>query len=178
MIFICGDSSVGKTSLRQRWASNYFEEMYIPTLGMDFGQCKISFLINNSEHKLNLQIWDFSGHERFRNLLSNYLAGIKFLLIMFDYSNRISFNNIHGWLSLLAKQINLLEKHIIIIGNKVDLKNNSSNSISFTEAQEMIRDLEEKYLYNERKILFFETSAKTGENINEVLKMLAEISTI
>ena len=115
-ILIIGDSSVGKSNILLRYSDNIFHENFLPTIGVDF---KIQNLnIQNQSIKLN--IWDTAGQERFKTITATYYKGAHGVMIVFDLTDRNSFNNVNSWL-------NEVKKHAggqvvkMIIGNKCDL---------------------------------------------------------
>lgn len=85
-----GDSSVGKTSLIQRYVGGYYIESLTPTIGVDF---KIKTMtVENT--KFNLQIWDTAGQERFKTFTRSYFQGCAAVILMFSLSDRQSFLSI------------------------------------------------------------------------------------
>ena len=157
-IMLIGDSSVGKTSLLKKYCQNEFSESYISTIGIDF---QIKFLdINNK--KIKLQIWDTAGQERYRVLAKNYFNSSDGFIIVYDITNRLSFDNVNNWVEQIKQ---LAPSHIknVIFGNKTDLS-----------SERVIKTNEWKELADKFKFKFFETSAKTGHNLNEGYEYLVK----
>ena len=93
-ILIIGDSSVGKSNILLRFSDNIFHETFLPTIGVDF---KIKNLtVKNQSVKLN--IWDTAGQERFKTITSTYYKGSHGIIMVYDVTDRNSFNNINSWL--------------------------------------------------------------------------------
>lgn len=89
-IVLIGDSGVGKSSLLLRFADDKFSETFISTIGVDF-RFK-TCLINN--RRVKFQIWDTAGQERFRTVTSAYYRGADGALIVFDLSDKSSFDHL------------------------------------------------------------------------------------
>ena len=155
-LIILGDSGVGKTCLLMRFTEEKFTPSHITTIGIDFK----TKTLNLNGKAVKLQICDTAGQEKFRTITQTYYKGAMGIILTFDCSDEKSFGNIKSWM----KQI---EAHAspgvckILIGNKSDLPN---RVISAESAQK---------LANEFKIKYFETSAKTGENVSQAFEYIA-----
>ena len=150
-LMILGDSSVGKSSILRKYCKNEFYEKYVATIGIDFQIKNVN--INNK--KIKLQIWDTAGQERYRVVTKNYFNSSDGFIIIYDITNKDSFDNISNWIEQITTIVGKNVK-CIIFGNKKDLK--EKRKVEFDEGKE----LAEKYNCN-----FFETSAKEGDNIEE-----------
>ncbi len=155
-----GESSVGKTSLIEKYTGNKFNDIYQTTLGIDF-RTKI---INIKGHNIKLTISDTAGQERFRAIAANYIKNCHGIFIVFDLSNEYSFESLAYWLDEIKKVKNLDELKIVILGNKSDLEN--IREVTKEKISEFIK-------INNFKL--FETSAKTGEGINEAFEALVDL---
>jgi len=157
-LLMIGDSSVGKSCLLLRFVDNTFTPTFITTIGIDF---KIRTVEINGK-KIKVQVWDTAGQERFRTITTAYYRGAHGILLVYDITNRASFNNITNWMQQL-------EQHAtggvskILVGNKSDL--DDSRQISFQEGKDRA---------DEYKCCFFETSAKTGSNVDPAFRSLLE----
>ena len=152
-IIIIGDSRVGKSSLIAKALKNDFEKDYNSTIGFEF----YPFNIKINGKAINMGIWDTSGKEAYRALFSNLYGGISLAIIVYSIDDKESFNNVESWL------FNLMEKasedvKIFLIGNKSDLENN----------REVTKEEGEKFKLEQCLDLFFETSAKNGNNAKNV----------
>ena len=156
---IIGDPEVGKSSIMERYAHNTFHKNYIPTIGVDFSSKYID--LNNKTYKI--QIWDTAGQERFRTITLTYYKGCACALVVYDITNKDSFNNVTTWIEN-CKNYSTEEILIILVGNKSDL--NDKRQVSTEEGE----DLADKF-----GILFFEISTNTGENVNNVFEKSLEI---
>ena len=91
-ILIIGESGVGKTAIMQRFCENTFEPVYISTVGVDFKPKVIK--VNNKTVKM--QLWDTAGQDRFRNITASYYRGTQGVLIVYDVSDKTSFDKVRG----------------------------------------------------------------------------------
>ena len=156
-IFVIGDPSVGKTTLLLRFVDKAFRELYIPTVGVQVSLKSIEYN-NNTLVKLNL--WDIAGQEHFRSLRSNFYQGSNAVLIVFDLTNPKTFKNVQTWYLDMVKVMGPIPG--FLVGNKADLP----RQVSKFDGQDLADKL---------KLGFVETSAKTGENIDNVFQNLAEM---
>ena len=98
-VLLVGNSVVGKSSLILRYVDQIWNDVFVPTIGVDF---KVKSLeIENKSIKL--QIWDTAGQERFRNVISSYFKGAHGILLIFDITSRDSFKELENWLAEVEK---------------------------------------------------------------------------
>uniref|UniRef100_A0A914DFX8 Uncharacterized protein n=1 Tax=Acrobeloides nanus TaxID=290746 RepID=A0A914DFX8_9BILA len=131
---------------------------FISTVGIDYR----NKLVDVDKYKVKLQIWDTAGQERFRSITSSYYRDADALLLVYDVSNRSSFENIRNWLSQV-KEFAKESVQMTLIGNKIDLS--SQRKVKIEEAKQLAM------AYN---ISYMETSAKTGQNVQEAFHALAK----
>ena len=156
-IMVLGESKVGKTSLIKRYTKDQFGGVYLTTVGMDF-QDKI---IEIEDKKIRLQIWDTAGQERFRNVTKSYFQSSHGLIIVYEISDKESFEKINFWMEHIKNNAPEDAK-IILVGNKEDLT--SERHVSIEEGENKAKS------YN---IKFFEACAKDGTNVKELFYYLA-----
>jgi len=159
-IIIIGDCGVGKSSLSLRATKNEFIESYKATIAFEFYIFNIK--INNLN--INLQIWDTCGQEEYRSLITSFYKNSSLAIIVYAIDNITSFNNVDSWIKDLKQYSNPNIK-IILIGNKNDL--NDKRQIEFEKGNQFAKD----YNFD----LFFETSAKSGLNVQNILIDAAKI---
>ena len=147
IIFI-GDACTGKTSIINRIIDNPFNETYEVSIGIDFMSKNIRFRGQN----IKIQIWDSAGQEKYKGLIPSYVRNSSIVFIVYDVTNRDSFNNVENWISFVK---NIEKTNMILCGNKTDL----SRDVQTKEGEE---------LASKEGILFFECSAKTNENIKNM----------
>ena len=156
-IVIVGESAVGKTALLYKYSEGIFKNGLISTIGLDF-RTKI---VDVEGVPVRLQVWDTAGQERFRTLSKQLFRGAKGIVLVFDITNRKSFEQLNYWISSF-ESYGVREEGVLIIGNKLDLEdirqvtNKEATSVATTHS------------YN-----YIETSAKNGTNVNEAFALLA-----
>lgn len=124
-IVFVGDSSVGKTTIIQRYITRRFEPFSQPTVGSMFFTKQIE--VNNKQFKL--QIWDTAGQERFQSIAPLYFRDAHGVIVVFDVTNRDSFSNLSNWIQRLEE--NGPEKFsVCLVGNKIDLEDERQVTIA------------------------------------------------
>ena len=159
-IIICGDPSVGKSSLILRFTNNAFRRHYIPTLGVHVSD-KI-FKIKDSY--IQLVLWDIAGQQKFQTMRQQFYLGSDGLFLIFDLSKPNSLESVSNW--HLDIQNQLKDRPAItgfVIGNKKDLAL-VSDSLS-EKGSDLARYLNLEYM---------ETSALTGKNVERAFYTIAE----
>ena len=156
-IMVLGESKVGKTSLIKRYTKDQFGGVYLTTVGMDF-QDKI---IEIEDKKVRLQVWDTAGQERFRNVTKSYFQSSQGLLVVYDITDKESFEKINFWMENIKKNAPENAK-LILVENKCDLAN--ERKVSYEEGENYAKKF---------NIKFFESSAKDGTNVKEFFFYLA-----
>lgn len=156
---VVGDSSVGKTCLLCRFVREVFEEDQPPTLGVEF-MAKI--LRGKSGDRIELQLWDTAGQELFRSVTRGYYRGSIGAFLVFDITKRRSFDSIVRWLSDVRSTAR--EGVVtVLIGNKLDLA--ATREVTVEQAQAFAQ---------KNDMMYFETSAKTGENVEAAMTSLLD----
>ncbi|OAD57831.1 Ras-related protein Rab-26 [Eufriesea mexicana] len=149
-VMLLGDSGVGKTCLLTRFRDGRFlSGNYITTVGIDFRN-KVVVVDDTS---IKLQIWDTAGQERFRSVTHAYYRDAHALLLLYDVTNKTSYDNIRAWLSEIREHANE-DVVIMLLGNKSDCG-----------TERVVKKEDGKRLAQEYKVPFMETSAKTGLNV-------------
>lgn len=156
-LLVVGDSGVGKSCLLLRFADDTYSESFISTLGVDF---KIRTMENGGE-KVKLQIWDTAGQERFRTIVSSYYRGAHGIILVYDVTDRASFQNVQTWMTEISKYTKG-PVNTMLVGNKCDLT--SKKAVSFDEAKDLADSL---------GVRFLETSAKNAHNVDHAFEVLA-----
>ena len=160
ILSVLGNSGVGKTSFIMKFTDNTFQESYLATYGIDF---KTKFVtINNYKYRVDL--YDTAGQERFRSISVNSIRMSDGVILIYDITNEISYENIYGWMDNIY-QVKGKDFPVILIGNKCD--KDEERVVSKEKGEEMAKK------YN---ITFFEASNKMGTNIEEAgLKLINKI---
>lgn len=159
-LVLLGEAAVGKSSLVLRFVSNDFQENKEPTIGAAFLTQKCTI----GDRTIKYEIWDTAGQERFQSLAPMYYRNAQAALVVYDITKPASFIKARHWVKELHEQAS---KNITIalVGNKYDLAENDN------ENEESLRKVsieEGKNLAEEEGLLFFETSAKSSYNVNDV----------
>ncbi len=147
-VVVVGESAVGKTNLLLRYIEDRFEENLKATIGFDIE----SKIIEVDEKPIKAQFYDTAGQERFRALTPSNFRNADVVILVYDISNRVSFDKLDDWV-VLVKAHAQRDTTIMIIGNKSDLK--EKRQISFDEGERFAK---------ENMAFFFETSAKINDN--------------
>jgi len=194
-LVLLGEAAVGKSSVVLRFVSNEFQPNKEPTIGAAFltQKCRLE------DRVLRYEIWDTAGQERFHSLAPMYYRNAQAAVVVYDVTKGSSLEKAKSWVKELQRQAN---PNIVIAlaGNKVDLVQSSSSSgnTSTSESEDEADDAtatpgetpgspngepeslrqvsrEEAHAYaTEAGLLFFETSAKTGEGIVEIFTEIAK----
>ena len=155
-IAIIGNQHVGKTTILSRYKYETTDDSYAPTVGIDF-LTKNVFL---EDKTIRLIMWDTAGQERFKSLIPSYLKNANCVILTYDITEKSSFNALGKWLSDVKD--NVVEgTFIILCGNKIDLNN-----------KRVITKEEGEKFAQENNIAFAETSATTGQGINELFNTI------
>ena len=155
-LLMIGDSGVGKSSLLLRFASDQFEDSYMTTVGLDF---KIR-TVEVDGKVVKLQMWDTAGQEGFRTITSSYYRGAQGIVVVYGLDDKKSFENVKQWVEEIDRYAG--EGVVkLLVGNKCDV-----------EARQVTREEAEKFA-EELKMRYMETSAKTGENVEETFMLTA-----
>ena len=163
-ILLLGDSAVGKSCLLLRYCDDSFQDIHLATIGLDF-RLKTLNLDNNK--KIKAQIWDTAGQDRFRAITKNYYRGANGILLIYDITDRSSFEHIRNWIEQIKEEA---PEQIIIylVGNKIDNQNNR-----------VVTNEEAKKVAEEFKLKYYETSAKNNINVDTTfLDLIKEIDSM
>lgn len=163
---VIGSAGSGKSCLLHQFIESKFKDESSHTIGVEFG----SKIVNVGGKSVKLQIWDTAGQERFRSVTRSYYRGAAGALLVYDITNRETFNALSNWLSD-ARTLASPNIIILLVGNKKDL--DAERDVTFLEASRFAQ---------ENELMFLETSAKTGENVEEAFlkcskTILAKIET-
>ncbi len=153
-IMILGNSNVGKTSFIIKYTENTFQEVYLSTIGIDYKVKKITI----KETPYSIFFYDTTGQERFRSLAKNAIKIADGVILIYDITDKSSFESIHDWIKSV-KQEKGDNFPLILLGNKIDKEENRKVA---KEKGEM--------LAKEYNIDFFEISNKEGIDLDEACK--------
>lgn len=167
-LVLLGEAAVGKSSLVLRFVSNDFQENKEPTIGAAFltQRCTIN------DKTIKFEIWDTAGQERFANLAHLYYRNAQAALVVYDVTKPSSFLKARHWMKELKEQ-STKNITVALVGNKFDLVLDEESGEEIEGARKVSIE-EGKSLAEEEGAIFFETSAKTSYNVNEVFMYIAE----
>ena len=151
-----GDSTVGKTSIIDSILGQEFTEDMNASLTNRY---ETKFKLENNE-EIKLIILDNGGQERLRSITFNYMKSVHGIILTFDFTRRESFDNLTNWIDQIKE--NFYNPFIVLFGNKVDMDNHEW-TVKSEDASKFAKEM---------GISYFETSAKTGQGINEGLSYL------
>ena len=155
-IIIVGEHNVGKTNIISRFADD--ESNNKVTIGVDYYKYNLEY-----KNKIfQLTLWDTAGQEKFRAIIKDYYINCSFAIIVYDITDKKSFESVEHWVKDCKNNGNK-NMHIVLLGNKIDLEN--ERKVSTEEGQN---------LANSFNMDFFEISAKTGENIENIFEKICE----
>lgn len=166
-----GDGAVGKTAIRERYLGKGFQSTYMMTIGADFA-IKEQEIENKT---VKFQIWDLAGQTRFGAVRSVYYLGCLGGLLLYDVTRPESFQNLSKWVQEYWKNNGKGVIPVVILANKVDLRDQFPNSVAKEEGQEFCEKLSEQTAPHGFETSYLETSAKTGQNVSEAFGKLGEV---
>jgi Ras-related protein Rab-11A len=155
-VVLIGDSGVGKSNLMTRYTSDEFNVESPSTIGVEFMTKGLK--IDNRDVKV--QIWDTAGQERFRAISRSIYHGAKGAMLVYDITNKQSFDNIPNWLNELVSHVSP-STVIMLIGNKCDL-----------EHLRAVKKEDAHKFAEEKRLLFLETSALDTTNVDKAFEWL------
>ncbi|XP_035313548.1 ras-related protein Rab-4B isoform X1 [Cricetulus griseus] len=148
---VIGSAGTGKSCLLHQFIENKFKQDSNHTIGVEFG----SRVVTVGGKTVKLQIWDTAGQERFRSVTRSYYRGAAGALLVYDITSRETYNSLAAWLTD-ARTLASPNIVVILCGNKKDLE--LELEVTFLEASRFAQ---------ENELMFLETSALTGENVEE-----------
>ncbi|MCJ1462079.1 Vacuolar protein sorting-associated protein 21 [Pseudocyphellaria aurata] len=182
-LVLLGEAAVGKSSLVLRFVNNDFQENKEPTIGAAF----LTQKCNLPHRTIKFEIWDTAGQERFASLAPMYYRNAQSALVVYDLTKPTSLVKARHWVAELQRQASP-GIVIALVGNKLDLTNEAvdggsqpdgddeAHGSGETEADGDARKVSTKEgrdYADEEGLLFFETSAKTGLNVQDVFTAIA-----
>jgi small GTP-binding protein len=160
-VILIGNFGVGKSSIITKFVSDKFNPQHISTIGIDFAIRTID--IDNKSVKL--QIWDTAGQERFRVITNSYYRNKDCYILVFELNNMKSFENLKTWIEDIKTTTNNDNPLFFIIGTKKDLCNDMF----------IVNAYIDKFIKQYNIQGYFETSNKTGTNIEDIFKQITKV---
>ena len=153
-IVTLGESGIGKTSLINRFTYDTFEILSTTINGEFYNK-----LLDIENKITKIQLWDICGSECFRSVIPNFYRNASGAVVAYDIFNKWSFDQVKFWIKEVKAYSNT-ETNIVIVGTKCDILDRE------------VTEEEGKKLADELSVKYFETSAKTGYNVNEAYNFL------
>ena len=156
-IITLGDTTVGKTCLAQRFIGQEFKDIKLSTIGQE---CFIK-IVNINNHEIKIKIWDTAGQERYRSIAISSIRNANGVLLVYDITKMTTYETLEYWFKQIKNVLEIKDTPIVLIGNKIDLKD--SREVSYEKGEEFAKD---------HGIKFFECSAKSKINVDEAFNCL------
>ena len=154
-LIVVGNQGTGKSCILNRFINETFDEKYQATIGLDFQSKNITI----HDQDVRLIIYDTAGQEKFRSLIPMYIREAQIILLVYDISDKDSFDAMPNWIQEVKEVLNK-EVVFALIGNKMDLE--SQRKVSYEEG---------KKLAEKNNFVFQEVSAKTGKNFENLFEV-------
>lgn len=163
-LILIGDSTVGKSSLLKYFTDGKFAELSDPTVGVDF----FARLIEVEDgRRIKLQLWDTAGQEKFRSITKSYYRNSVGALLVYDITNRKSFEHIPRWMAEAKRHIEPHRPVFALVGCKLDLVKSNSHAREVTEEEAA------EFAQN-HSIPHIETSARTGHGVEVAFRSVTQ----
>ncbi|MEM3586586.1 MAG: Rab family GTPase [Candidatus Jordarchaeaceae archaeon] len=157
-VILAGDGAVGKTSLIEKFMTGKFEKDYKMTLGTSI----FSKSLNVDGSNVKLIIWDLAGQPHFKFVRAGFYLGAAGALLVYDVTRKSTLENLDNWRAEMEKNAGGNVAFSVVVGNKCDLENLRE-----------VKKSEGKAYADKINAPFFETSAKSGDNVEKVFVELA-----
>ncbi|XP_057692914.1 EF-hand calcium-binding domain-containing protein 4A isoform X1 [Corythoichthys intestinalis] len=158
-VVFLGNSGVGKSSLIQHYCTGHFYSSKGAT--NDFQMRTITM----GSTSITLQLWDTAGQERFRSITEQYYHKANAIMVVYDITCMASFTTVREWMNSVKDKM-CDGVMLVLLGNKLDLADSHCRKVSRRAGQ---------MLAEQHEASFYECSAKTGENIEQLMTHMAEM---
>jgi len=158
-LVLLGESAVGKSSLVLQFVKGQFDDYRESTIGAAF---LTQTVVLDEATTVKFEIWDTAGQERYKSLAPMYYRNASAAVVVYDITNASSLEKAKSWIKELQRQADP-QIVVALVGNKSDL--NERRAVETEDAQRYAE---------EENLLFFETSAKTSENVSAVFESIAK----
>jgi len=167
-VILAGEGAVGKTSLRRSYLGESFITNHLETIGADFASLPKTV----NDISILYQIWDIAGQDIFEKVRMMYYRGALGALMVFDATKITTLKKLESWVKELEQGTERGIVPFFILGNKMDLITKSRRESVSDRVTKFINELNKTYGSKGFIIKYFETSAKTGENVQNAFEEL------
>ena len=158
-VVLLGESGVGKTSIIKQFTKHAFDEEMESSISSQFSSKIVS--IPDTNKAIRFDIWDTAGQERFRSLAKIFYKDAKIVIFVYDMTFKSSFEALQNYWHEQVKSNCKEDTILVLVGNKLDLYN-------YTK----IKGNEAKMWADSIEAMYFETSAKTNEGIDDLFEKI------
>ncbi len=172
-VILLGDARVGKTSIRKSYFGDNFAQSYSLTVGADFAVKRINRGVSN----IVLQIWDIAGQKDFQAVRRLYYDDLNAIVLIFSLVDPDSFDHLDNWIEEVTNEVGYETVEsipIVLVGNKLDLIKSNSDDIQIVNEKRVLKKFEEYKSKFDDRITLVRTSAKSGENVEDIFKFIIE----
>ena len=159
-----GNTLVGKTAISRNYLGEEFSPEEMLTVGMDRFVKEEEYIIREKKVRINISIYDTSGQERYEAIIFNFIKKCDGVLLVYSITDEQTFNDLTKWINKIRELQPDTKYPVILVGNKIDL-----------EEQRVISKEKGEKIAKENLFPFYETSAKTGEKVNESFQHLIDL---
>ena len=153
-VVLVGETGVGKTSIISQFIDQVFEEELQTSTGGSFSSKEIFF---DNGKSLKLEIWDTAGQERYRSLTKIFYKNSSCAILVYDITRKQTFDELKNYWIGQIKESAPKDIMLAVVGNKEDLLD-----------KEQVDENEARDFAKENNALFFSTSAKNSNAINQL----------
>eukprot|EP01126_Amoeba_proteus_P055836 TRINITY_DN6954_c0_g1_i4.p1 TRINITY_DN6954_c0_g1~~TRINITY_DN6954_c0_g1_i4.p1 ORF type:complete len:178 (-),score=24.31 TRINITY_DN6954_c0_g1_i4:247-780(-) len=158
-IILVGDPCVGKSSILQRFCSGSYEEVYKPTLGVDF----FTKIINKDGSQIKLSLWDTAGQERFNSMSTVFYRSSQGAIVVFDLTKQDTLHNVPKWKEDFLKNVSVSQSPVLVVGNKLDCNT------------QCIDDSVIDRFCREHRLPWTKVSAKMNQGVEEAFSQMLQL---
>ena len=159
-----GNTLVGKTAISRNYLGEEFSPEEMLTVGMDRFVKEEDYIIREKKVRINISIYDTSGQERYEAIVFNFIKKCDGVLLVYSITDEQTFNDLNKWIEKIRELQPDKKYPVVLVGNKIDL-----------EEQRVISKEKGEKIAKENLFPFYETSAKTGEKVNESFQHLIDL---
>ncbi|RMF02953.1 MAG: GTP-binding protein [Chloroflexi bacterium] len=161
-ICLLGDFAVGKTSLVRRFVHNKFDDKYLSTIGVKVSRKTVTIPRAGELVELSMLLWDLAGSEEFDRVKSSYLRGAAGAVLVCDLTRPETLGNLSQYANGYFK--NNPQAQLILAANKSDLID-----------QQELTESEVEAAAQKMNIPYYLTSAKTGDEVEQLFKHIGQL---